>query len=124
MANLQRVSKFTEIVIIPGRFQSLSLFPEFSVSEDVTKVITKSVISEMSSQEMQKFVFEIKVSCIPNTNRGRAVGIAAGYRLDDRGVAVRVPVVSRMFTFPYVQTGYGVHPGCYPVGTRGSLLEG
>jgi hypothetical protein len=29
--------------------------------------------------------------------RGSAIGIATGYRLDDRGVGVRVPVVSRVF---------------------------
>jgi hypothetical protein len=28
------------------------------------------------------------------------VGIATGYGLDDRGVGVRVPVVSRIFSFP------------------------
>jgi hypothetical protein len=34
-------------------------------------------------------------------SRGSAVGRASGYRLDDRGAGVRVPVVSRIFTSPY-----------------------
>jgi hypothetical protein len=33
-------------------------------------------------------------------SRDSAVGIATGYGLDDRGVAVRVPVGSRMFSSP------------------------
>jgi hypothetical protein len=34
-------------------------------------------------------------------SRDSSVGIASGYRLDDQGVAIRVPVGSRIFTFPY-----------------------
>jgi hypothetical protein len=33
--------------------------------------------------------------------RGSAVGIATGYGLDDRGVGVRVPIGSSIFTSPY-----------------------
>jgi hypothetical protein len=33
-------------------------------------------------------------------SRGSVVGIATGYGLYDRGVGVRVPVVSRIFTSP------------------------
>jgi hypothetical protein len=33
-------------------------------------------------------------------SRDSAVGVATGYGLDDRGVGVRVPVGSRIFTFP------------------------
>jgi hypothetical protein len=43
-------------------------------------------------------------------SRDSVVGIAAGYGLDDRGVGVRVPVRSRIFTSPIFQTGSGVHP--------------
>jgi hypothetical protein len=32
---------------------------------------------------------------------GRAVGIATGYGLDGRGVGIRVPVESRIFTSTY-----------------------
>jgi hypothetical protein len=34
------------------------------------------------------------------SNNPSAVGIATGYGLDDRGVGVRVPVESRMFSSP------------------------
>ncbi|PNF38662.1 hypothetical protein B7P43_G01212, partial [Cryptotermes secundus] len=46
-------------------------------------------------------------------------GIGTGYGLDDRGVGVRVPRGSRIFTSPIVQTGSGVHPTSYPMGTGG-----
>jgi hypothetical protein len=47
-----------------------------------------------------------------------AVSIATGYRLADRGVGVRVPVEASLHV---VQTGSGVHPTSYPMGTGGSL---
>jgi hypothetical protein len=50
------------------------------------------------------------------------VGIATGYELDDRGVGVLVPAGSRIFTSPIVQTGSGVHPTSYPMGTGDSFL--
>jgi hypothetical protein len=37
---------------------------------------------------------------IMRESRGSAVGIATGYGLDDRGVGVRVPVGSRIFSSP------------------------
>jgi hypothetical protein len=49
----------------------------------------------------------------------RAVGIATGYGLDDRGVGVRVPVRPSMFNPPNVQTGSGVHRTSYTMGTGG-----
>jgi hypothetical protein len=59
-----------------------------------------------------------------NTNsRGSAVGLATGYGLDDRGVGVRVPIGSRIFTFHIVRTGSGVHPTSYLVGT-GAFFPG
>jgi hypothetical protein len=33
-------------------------------------------------------------------SRNRVVGIMNGYRLDDEGVGVQVPVGARIFTFP------------------------
>jgi hypothetical protein len=44
-----------------------------------------------------------------------------GYRLDDRGVRVGVPVGSRIFTTQIVQTGSGVHATSYTMGTRDSF---
>jgi hypothetical protein len=50
-------------------------------------------------------------------SRDGAVGIATGYGLDDRGVGVRVPIGSRIFSKRSVQTGSGAHPASYPMGT-------
>jgi hypothetical protein len=44
-------------------------------------------------------------------SRGRAVGIASAYGLDDGGVHI-------------VQTGSGVYPTSYSMGTGGSFHEG
>jgi hypothetical protein len=51
-------------------------------------------------------------------------GIATGYGLDDRGVGVRVPVGSRIFTFHIVQTGSGFRPTSYPLDTGVSFPGG
>jgi hypothetical protein len=53
-------------------------------------------------------------------NLAVAVGIATGYGLDDRGVGVRVPVESRIFSSSRRPDRLGVHPS-YPVGTGGSF---
>jgi hypothetical protein len=53
--------------------------------------------------------------------RDSAVGIATGYGLDDQGVGVRV-LVGQDFSILYVvETGSGVHPPSYPIGTGGSF---
>jgi hypothetical protein len=54
-------------------------------------------------------------------SRDSVVDIATGYRLDGRGVGVRVPVGSIIFSLHVVQTGSGVHPTSYPMGTGGTF---
>jgi hypothetical protein len=53
-------------------------------------------------------------------SRDSAVGIATRYGLDDAGIGVQVPVKSRIF-LRVVQTGSGVHPASYRMGTGGSV---
>jgi hypothetical protein len=48
-------------------------------------------------------------------SRDSTFGIVTGYVLDDHGVGVRVPVGSRIFSTPVVQTGSGVDPTSYPM---------
>jgi hypothetical protein len=51
-------------------------------------------------------------------SRDNEVGIATDYGLDDRGVAVRVPISQEEFSlFHVVQTGSGVHRSSYSMGT-------
>jgi hypothetical protein len=57
-------------------------------------------------------------------SRDSVVGKAAGYGLDDRGVVVRVPVGSRFSLLHVVQTGIGIHPAFYPMGTEGYFPGG
>jgi hypothetical protein len=65
---------------------------------------------------MKRTMYKTGTRCV----RGQdiSVSIATGYELDDRGIGVRIPVVSRIF-----QTGSGVHPAYYPMGTGDSFTE-
>jgi hypothetical protein len=56
--------------------------------------------------------------------RVRAVGIATGYGLDDRGVGVGIPVGSRIARLHVVHTGSVAHPVSYLMGTGGSFRGG
>jgi hypothetical protein len=58
-------------------------------------------------------------------SRDNAVGIATGYGLDDRGVGIRVPVGSRIFSSPRRPDRSSVaHQASYPMGTGGSFPGG
>jgi hypothetical protein len=50
-----------------------------------------------------------------------SVGIATGYRLNDQGVGVEIPVGVRIFNSPQHHTGSGAHPTSYLMRTGGSL---
>jgi hypothetical protein len=66
----------------------------------------------------------VLVYIVVNSSRDSAVGIETGYGLDDRGVAVRVPVGSRIFTSlcrPYRLWG---PPNLLYSGYRGLLPQG
>jgi hypothetical protein len=52
-------------------------------------------------------------------SRDSAVGIATSYWLDDRGVGVRVPVGSRIFTSPYRSDRLWGPPNLLSNGYRG-----
>jgi hypothetical protein len=71
---------------------------------------------------MRSYVHIFNSSTSIGWNRDSVVGIATSYVLDDRVVGVRVPVGSRIFTSPIVQTGSGAHPTSYTMGTWVSFL--
>jgi hypothetical protein len=48
-----------------------------------------------------------------------AVSIATGYVMEDRGIGVRVPVVSRIFSSPYRPDRFWGPPNLLPNGYRG-----
>jgi hypothetical protein len=52
-------------------------------------------------------------------SRDSAVGIAIGYGMDDRGVGVRVPVRSRIFTSPRRPDRLSGSPNLLSSGYRG-----
>jgi hypothetical protein len=53
-----------------------------------------------------------------------AVGIPTGYGLDERGSEFESRYGQEFSLLHVVQTGYGVHPASYPMGTRGSFSGG
>jgi len=56
-------------------------------------------------------------------SRGSSVGIATGYRLDDRSSWVRFPAGAGNYSLLHcVQTGSGDHPASYPMDTRSFSL--
>jgi hypothetical protein len=51
-------------------------------------------------------------------DRNSAVGTVTSYKLDDRGIFVRLLARARNFyLLPNVQTGYGAYPASYSIGT-------
>jgi hypothetical protein len=55
-------------------------------------------------------------------SRDSSVGIALGYRLDDRGSRIRFLAVSGNFSLHHhFQNGSGAHPASYPMSTRASF---
>jgi hypothetical protein len=65
-------------------------------------------------------VVQIKAICADTESWDSSVGTATGYWLDDRGVGVRVPVGSRIFT----STSRGIHPTSYPMSNGNSFPGG
>jgi hypothetical protein len=62
---------------------------------------------------------------IKDKSHDSSVGMALGYRLDDRGSRVRFPAEAGYFSLHHrVQNGSGAHPASYPMGTRGSFPGG
>jgi hypothetical protein len=51
------------------------------------------------------------------------VGISTGFQLNEKGVEVRVPVGSRIFTLLIVQTGSWTHPASCPKANAWSFPE-
>jgi hypothetical protein len=78
-------------------------------------------ILEFLSVFFIKFIWEILRN---EESRDGSVGIALGYRLDDRGSRVRFPAEAGNFSLRHrVQNGSGAHPPSYPVDTKGSFPE-
>jgi hypothetical protein len=65
--------------------------------------------------------FKLFIELIFGRSPDSVVGIATSYGLDDRGVGVRLPVGSRIFTSPNRPE---VHPTSFPMGTGASFPGG
>jgi hypothetical protein len=80
------------------------------------EVLTAMVISSF----LQEVYFYIYIY-FNIRSRDSSFDIATGYGLDDRGVRVRVPVGSRIFSSPRRPDRLWVNPTSYPMGTGGSF---
>jgi hypothetical protein len=81
-----------------------------------TKEYSKTEVRKRDFMQVSK-----SETCRYNSSRDSVIGIATGYGLDDRGVGVRVPVESRIFSSPRCPDRSGVRPTSYPMGTGGSF---
>jgi hypothetical protein len=72
-----------------------------------------------ASKQNEELYFYSKIS-------DSSVGIALGYRLDDKCSRVIFPTGAGNFSLHHrcVQNGSGAHPASYPMGTRGSFPGG
>jgi hypothetical protein len=60
--------------------------------------------------------------CSEDKDHESSVGISTGYGLDDQGGGSSSPGRVKKFSLPHiVQTGSGVHPTSYKMGTAGSF---
>jgi hypothetical protein len=85
----------TSCHFIPLWFKYFPLHPIFKHSHYMFLPCVRKQVS-------QAYRTKITVLYIlPFMSRGSLVGITTGYGLDDRGITVRVPVGSRIFTSPY-----------------------
>jgi hypothetical protein len=82
--------------------------------------VTKLISLQISRFTVPEIIFTF-VS-LNMRSHDSSVGIALGYRLDNRGSRVRFPAGAGNFSLHHgVQNGSGAHPASYPMGTRGSF---
>jgi hypothetical protein len=81
--------------------------------------ITIITMHVLVSKQSKEFCYLLH-NCLTRS-RDSSVGIATSYKLNGRGVGVRVPVGARFFYSLHVaRTGSGAYTA-YPVGTGGSF---
>jgi hypothetical protein len=86
---------------------------------------TNSCCIRMSYYHRAVHIFVFFLSLFHFKSRDSSVGIALGYRLDDRGSRVRFPAGAGNYSLHHrVQNGSGAHPASYPMGTRRSFPGG
>jgi hypothetical protein len=79
----------------------------------------------ISAFERAKTVYALDRSAtVVGESRGRAVSIATGYELDDRGAEVRIPIGATFFSFPCRPDRFWGPPSLLSIGYRGLLPRG
>jgi hypothetical protein len=115
-----------EIKSLPGdwlcRLRFYMVF--FSPAREVQRFCVKLGRNHFLPHPFQFIVYLLPCDSSMFKSRNSAVGIATGYGLDNRGVGIRVPVGLRIFTLHLVQTGSGVQPTSYLMGSWGSFPGG
>jgi hypothetical protein len=92
----------------------ISLIPESTKPDETDTLMSRNNVE--TSGTVAGF---LPVLRFPLGTRESAVGIATGYGLADRGVRVRVPVGSRIFSSPRCPDQFWGQPNLLPNGYRG-----
>jgi hypothetical protein len=100
-------------------------FLSFSQSNRPARNINFVRFGVLRAVTMKYTTFWDNAPCSPaEVSRDSAVGIATGYKLDDRGVGIRVPVDSKIFSSPHRPDRLWGPPSLLSNGYRGSFPRG
>jgi hypothetical protein len=119
--DLEKSSTFPKLC----RIQSVFLLKNIYKILSGFRVIIHGILLIIVFIGFSQIVTTINYSAIYNSRSpDSAVGIATGRELDDRGVEVRVPLGSRIFSHPCRPHRLWGPPPTYPMGTGGSFSCG
>jgi hypothetical protein len=71
-----------------------------SVTSDLPRLYSHFAINPSNSNAKLNNIYKLRSQLTENRSQNSSVGIASGYELEDRGVGVRVPVGSGVFSSP------------------------
>jgi hypothetical protein len=124
-----RAGRLRDRSSIPGKVKNClfstdwAILTQKSIKKELMFRLNDSKITE-NEGERAFGKQEYRHNLFYNSSRDSVVGIATGYELDDRGVGVRVPVRSRIFSFPSCPDRLWGHSASYTMGNRGTFPEG
>jgi hypothetical protein len=107
--------RYTEMYILCGQSTHVRAFGHLNI---IAKIAWALIVTSHSHRNVNN-----SLGTTVAWSWDSSIGIATGNRLED-GVGVGVLVKQEFSLLHVVQTGSGVHPTSYTMGTRGSFLGG